>query len=157
MPNTPHSSRNRSASASRKAGSVIVAAISMGRAPSLKQTLHPGATQTIIPRIGATGGGIVKFAVLIGRSFRSFGVLRLLPLQLLQNGGFGILRQLVLEPVASAAEHNLRLRVQDPARLAAIGNEPVEERVGDDHDQQAAREPEQETERAVEGANAAVE
>src|SRR6185437_9101134 len=149
MPNTPHSSRNRSASASRKVGSVIVSAISMRCASSLKQMLHSGAARTVVAGIGAAGGGIVEFAVLIRRCLGSFSVLRLLPLQLLQNGGFGILRQLLLEPVAGAAEHDLRLGVQDPARLAAIGHEPVEERVGDHDDQQATREPEQEAERAV--------
>src|SRR5436190_10055335 len=126
MPNTPHSSRNRSASASRKV-SVMVFDISARHSPSFEQVLHAGATRSIVPDIGAPGGGRVDFAMLVGRGLGGFGVLGPLPFQLLQNGGFGVLRQLLLEPVAGAAEHDFRLRVQNPTRFAAIGDEPVEE------------------------------
>src|SRR5580692_2600927 len=121
MPNTPHSSRSRSASASRKV-SVTIFAISARHSPSFEQVLHAGAARTIVADIGTSGGRRVDFAMLVGRRLGGFGVLGPLPFQLLQNGGFGVLRQLLLKPIAGAAEPDFRLRVQYPTRLAAIGD-----------------------------------
>src|SRR6185369_367343 len=110
IPNTPHSSRSRSASASRKV-SVTFVDISARYPSSFEQVLHAGAARPIVAGVGIADRGLVELAALIGRGLRGFGVLWLRPFQLLQNGGFGVLRQLLLEPIAGAAEHDLRLRI----------------------------------------------
>ena len=82
---------------------------------------------------------------------------RLRPLELLQDGLFRVVRQQGLQPLSRTLQHDLRFRPAHPFRLAAVGHQPGEEQEGDDHDDQAAAEPEQEAERAVERADAAVE
>ena len=67
-------------------------------------------------------------------------------LQPLQDGGFEVLRQQRHQPLAGPLQHDPRLGVADRLRLRLLRHQPVEEHEGDDHDDQAARQPEQEAE-----------
>jgi hypothetical protein len=68
-----------------------------------------------------------------------------------------VFRQHRHQPLSGAFDHHQGLRVLDPGRVALLRREPGEEHVSGDHDDQPAREAEQEAERAVERADLAVE
>ena len=77
--------------------------------------------------------------------------------QPLQDGGLGVIRQDRQQPIPRGLQHHAGTGAADPFGLAFRGNQPGEEQERDHHDDEAACEPEQEPERAVERAHAAVE
>ena len=68
-----------------------------------------------------------------------------------------VLRQQGLQPFPGVFQNNSRFSVTNPFRLLVARHQPGKEQEGHHHDDQAAGQPEQEAERAVERADPAVE
>ena len=185
MPKTPHSSRSRSPSGSKSSVAALAFAIvpqvlrgdgmtagaaGEGRgtpllisvssfclsARILRRASRPGARRGVAA--GRRGGGDGRgrggrlVRRLLGR--RGGGVLRLDPTFERRRG---VLGQHGDDLVGGLQQGGTRLGGSHPLGLLGFGDQPVEDREGDDRQQEAARRAEQEAERAIERADLAVE
>ena len=96
-----------------------------------------------------------------GRRRRRLGVSLLIVwfilLEFLQDGVLGVVRQERHQPIPGSLQHHPGLRPGHPVGPLLVRDQPGEEQEGDDHDQEAPRQPEQEPEGAVERADPGIQ
>src|SRR5215813_3055072 len=97
----------------------------------------------------------IKARMIGRRRIRRFLIVGPRSLELLQDGAFRVFRQHRYQPLTSSLEHHPGLGILDPFWLA--GHQPADEHERDDHDDQAACEPEHNSQGPVESPDTAVE
>src|SRR6266851_2012492 len=172
MPNTPHSSRSVSPSRSElckpgspgsKLRSRCAAASSEGLCIASIAPLFVAEKSTsrgLLDQLFQAVAG--RSTVAITRSWRrrlgvSLFIIWFILLESLQDGVFGVIRQERHQPIAGSLQHHPGLRVRHPIGPLLVRDQPAEKQVRDDDDQQAAGQPEQEAERAIERADPGIQ